>query len=109
MGDRLGTPRVVGKSFWGLAHPMSFTELALLDGRRPLPLWDVIGLTTLTLTLTWRQCETLRLYPLQLMELECVGLLEKVAYRNETQFYGYEVVVSAHISAGLYTITFECN
>jgi hypothetical protein len=32
---------------------MSLTELALLDGRRPLPLWDVIGLTlTLTLTLT---------------------------------------------------------
>jgi hypothetical protein len=30
---------------------MSLTELALLDGRRPLPLWDVIGLT-LTLTLT---------------------------------------------------------
>jgi hypothetical protein len=29
---------------------MSLTELALLDGRRPLPLWDVIGLT-LTLTL----------------------------------------------------------
>jgi hypothetical protein len=28
---------------------MSLTELALLDGRRPLPLWDVIGLT-LTLT-----------------------------------------------------------
>jgi hypothetical protein len=24
---------------------MSLTELALLDGRRPLPLWDVIGLT----------------------------------------------------------------
>jgi hypothetical protein len=37
------------KSSWGLAHPMSLTELALLDGRRPLPLWDVIGLT-LTLT-----------------------------------------------------------
>jgi hypothetical protein len=32
---------------------MSLTELALLDGRRPLPLWDVIGLTlTLTLTIT---------------------------------------------------------
>jgi hypothetical protein len=30
---------------WGLAHPMSLTELALLDGRRPLPLGDVIGLT----------------------------------------------------------------
>jgi hypothetical protein len=30
---------------------MSLTELALLDGRRPLPLWDVIGLT-LTLPLT---------------------------------------------------------
>jgi hypothetical protein len=38
------------KSSWGLAHPMSLTELALLDGRRPLPLRDVIGLT-LTLTL----------------------------------------------------------
>jgi hypothetical protein len=24
---------------------MSLTELPLLDGRRPLPLWDVIGLT----------------------------------------------------------------
>jgi hypothetical protein len=35
---------------WGLAHLMSLTELALLDGRRPLPLGDVIGLT-LTLTL----------------------------------------------------------
>jgi hypothetical protein len=35
---------------WGLAHPMSLTELALPDGRRPLPLGDVIGLT-LTLTL----------------------------------------------------------
>jgi hypothetical protein len=23
---------------------MSLTELALLDGRRPLPLWDVMGL-----------------------------------------------------------------
>jgi hypothetical protein len=32
---------------------MSLIELALLDGRRPLPLGDVIGLTvTLTLTLT---------------------------------------------------------
>jgi hypothetical protein len=30
---------------------MSLIELALLDGRRPLPLWDVIGLT-LTLTFT---------------------------------------------------------
>jgi hypothetical protein len=30
---------------------MSLTELALLDGRMPLPLWDVIGLT-LTFTLT---------------------------------------------------------
>jgi hypothetical protein len=30
---------------------MSLRELALLDGRRPLPLWDVIGLI-LTLTLT---------------------------------------------------------
>jgi hypothetical protein len=30
---------------WGLTHPMSLTELALLDGRRPLPLGDVIGLT----------------------------------------------------------------
>jgi hypothetical protein len=36
----------------GLADPMSLTELALLEGRRPLPLGDVIGLTvTLTLTL----------------------------------------------------------
>jgi hypothetical protein len=26
-------------------YPMSLTELALLDGRRPLPLGDVIGLT----------------------------------------------------------------
>jgi hypothetical protein len=33
------------KGSWGLAHPMSLTELALLDGRRPLPLGDVIGLT----------------------------------------------------------------
>jgi hypothetical protein len=33
------------KSSWGLAHPVNLTELALLDGRRPLPLWDVIGLT----------------------------------------------------------------
>jgi hypothetical protein len=33
------------KCSWGLAHPMSLTELALLDGRRPLPLRDVIGLT----------------------------------------------------------------
>jgi hypothetical protein len=42
------------KSSWGLAHPMSLTELALLDGRRPLPLWGIIGLTlTLTLTLTY--------------------------------------------------------
>jgi hypothetical protein len=32
------------KSSWGLAHPMSLTELALLDGRRPLPLGDVIEL-----------------------------------------------------------------
>jgi hypothetical protein len=24
---------------------MRLTELAILDGRRPLPLWDVIGLT----------------------------------------------------------------
>jgi hypothetical protein len=32
---------------------MSLTELALLDGKRPLPLWDVIGLT-LTLTLIER-------------------------------------------------------
>jgi hypothetical protein len=32
------------KSSWGLAHPMSLTELVLLDGRRPLPLGDVIGL-----------------------------------------------------------------
>jgi hypothetical protein len=32
---------------------MSLTELALLDGRRPLPLGDVMGLT-LTLTLTRR-------------------------------------------------------
>jgi hypothetical protein len=31
---------------------MSLTELALLDGRRPLPLGDVIGLN-LTLTLTF--------------------------------------------------------
>jgi hypothetical protein len=31
------------KSSWGLAHPMSLTELALLDSRRPLTLWDVIG------------------------------------------------------------------
>jgi hypothetical protein len=29
----------------GVAHPMSLTELVLLDGRRPLPLWDEIGLT----------------------------------------------------------------
>jgi hypothetical protein len=34
---------------WGLAHPTSLTELALLDGRRPLPLWDVIGLTLTSL------------------------------------------------------------
>jgi hypothetical protein len=33
------------KGSWGLAHPMSLTELALLDGRRPLPLGDLIGLT----------------------------------------------------------------
>jgi hypothetical protein len=32
------------KGSWGLAHPMSLTELALLDGRRPLHLGDVIGL-----------------------------------------------------------------
>jgi hypothetical protein len=32
------------KSSWGLAHPMSLTELALLDGTRPLRLGDVIGL-----------------------------------------------------------------
>jgi drug/metabolite transporter superfamily protein YnfA len=32
------------ESSWRLAHPMSLIELALLDGRRPLPLWDVIGL-----------------------------------------------------------------
>jgi hypothetical protein len=32
------------KSSWGLAHPMSITELALPDGRRPLPLGDVIGI-----------------------------------------------------------------
>jgi hypothetical protein len=32
---------------WGLAHPTSLTELALLDGRRPLPLGNVIGLTLL--------------------------------------------------------------
>jgi hypothetical protein len=32
---------------------MSLTELSLLDGRRPLPLWDVIRLTlTLTLNLS---------------------------------------------------------
>jgi hypothetical protein len=30
------------KSSWGLAHHMSLTELALLDGRRALPLGDVI-------------------------------------------------------------------
>jgi hypothetical protein len=42
------------ESSWGLAHRMSLTDLALLDGRRPLPLWDVIGLTlTLTLNLTF--------------------------------------------------------
>jgi hypothetical protein len=35
------------KGSWGLAHPVSLTELALLDGRRPLPLGDVIGLTLL--------------------------------------------------------------
>jgi hypothetical protein len=35
---------------------MSLTELALLDGRRPLPLGDVIGLT-LTLTLTIHEVE----------------------------------------------------
>jgi hypothetical protein len=39
------------KSSWGLVHPMSLTELALLECRRPLSLGDVIGLT-LTLTLT---------------------------------------------------------
>jgi hypothetical protein len=39
----------------GLAHPTSLTELALLDGRKPLPLGDIIGLT-LTLTLTLTQC-----------------------------------------------------
>jgi hypothetical protein len=39
------------KGSWGLAHPMSLTEQALLDGRKPLPLGDVIGLT-LTLTIT---------------------------------------------------------
>jgi hypothetical protein len=50
LSDHLGTPHTVGKSSWGLAHRMSLTELALLDSRRPLPLWDVIGLT-LTLTL----------------------------------------------------------
>jgi hypothetical protein len=33
------------KSSWGLAHPISLTELALLDGRTPLFLWDIIGLT----------------------------------------------------------------
>jgi hypothetical protein len=51
------------KSSWGLAHPMSLTELTLLDGRRPLPLGDVIGLTlTLTLfsaggsSLSWMTC-----------------------------------------------------
>jgi hypothetical protein len=38
------------KSSWGLAHPMSLTELALLDGWRSLPLGDV-GLIGLTLTL----------------------------------------------------------
>jgi hypothetical protein len=32
------------KSSWGLAHPMSLTEPAVLDCRRPLPLWYVIGL-----------------------------------------------------------------
>jgi hypothetical protein len=47
----------VGSS-WGLAHPMSLTELALLHGRKPLPLGDVIGLT-LTLTNTrWCLSET---------------------------------------------------
>jgi hypothetical protein len=34
-----------GKRSWRLAHPMSLTELALLDCRRPLPLGYVIGLT----------------------------------------------------------------
>jgi hypothetical protein len=53
MGDRLGTPCAVGESSGGLVDPTSLTELTLLDGRRPLPLWDVIGLN-LTLTLT--QC-----------------------------------------------------
>jgi hypothetical protein len=51
MDYRFGTPRAVGKSSWGLAHPMSLTELAILDGRRPLPLWEVIG-QTLSLILT---------------------------------------------------------
>jgi hypothetical protein len=32
------------ESSWGLAHPMSLTELALPDGRRILPLGDEIGL-----------------------------------------------------------------
>jgi hypothetical protein len=32
---------------------MSLTQLALLDGTRPLPLWDVIGLT-LTLTFIFK-------------------------------------------------------
>jgi hypothetical protein len=41
----------------GISSPMSLTELALLDGRRPLPSWDVIGLTltlTLQVALLWR-------------------------------------------------------
>jgi hypothetical protein len=52
----------------GLAHPMSLTELALLDSRRPSHLGDIIGLTLLirsyilsTVPIAWRhtyQCGT---------------------------------------------------
>jgi hypothetical protein len=40
------------KSSWGLAHPMRVTELALLDGRRPLPLGDANGLIIIIIIIT---------------------------------------------------------
>jgi hypothetical protein len=40
---------------------MSLTDLALLDGMRPLPLWDVIGLT-LTLTFITNRYITVKIH-----------------------------------------------
>jgi hypothetical protein len=50
------------KSSWALAHPMSLTELALPDGRRLLPLGDLIGLIKKKSKETVVQCNKLPHY-----------------------------------------------